>query len=283
MTAEKAGHNTEQTLIKAEQLRACLGEVVLLDCRFDLANPGAGARAYTDGHIPTAHYLHLERDLSAPAQAHGGRHPLPPAAEFAARMARLGIDRSTPVVAYDDNNFAFAARLWWMLKALDYCSVRVLDGGLSAWRAAGGGTDTGTPLATPATAPVVGDYQGKLDMQGVRLARDSGAQLLDSREAARYQGLEEPIDPVAGHIPGALNLPWQGVSNEQGLALSPQAQRERLAILPPDPELVVYCGSGVTACVNLLALELAGHRGAQLYAGSWSDWCSYEENLEELG
>jgi thiosulfate/3-mercaptopyruvate sulfurtransferase len=139
------------------------------------------------------------------------------------------------------------------------------------------------PSATAVTAPVVGDYRGKLDMPAVRRARDAGAQLLDSRDAPRYQGLEEPIDPVAGHIPGALNLPWQDASDAQGLALAPEAQRQRLAILPADRELVVYCGSGVTACVNLLALELAGHRGAQLYPGSWSDWCSYEENLEELG
>lgn len=277
------GQSAEQTLIKADELRTRLGEVVLLDCRFNLANTGAGARAYADGHIPTAHYLHLERDLSGPVDTHGGRHPLPPAADFAARMARLGIDRNTPVVAYDDNGFAFAARLWWMLRALDYRDVRVLDGGLSAWLAAGGSLDTGVPSATPVAAPVVGDYRGKLDMPGVRRAREAGAQLLDSRDAPRYQGLEEPIDPVAGHIPGALNLPWQDVSDAQGLALAPEAQRQRLAILPADRELVVYCGSGVTACVNLLALELAGHRGAQLYAGSWSDWCSYEENLEELG
>lgn len=274
------GPSTEQTLIKAEELRARLHTVVLLDCRFDLANKGAGARAYAEGHIPTAHYLHLERDLSGPPGVHGGRHPLPPAVDFAARMARLGIDRNTPVVAYDDNRFAFAARLWWMLRALDYRDVRLLDGGLSAWRAAGGGLDTATPTANPVTPPVVGDYHGKLDMQAVRKAREAGAQLLDSRDAPRYQGIEEPIDPVAGHIPGALNLPWQGASDDQGLALSPEAQRERLAMLPPDRELVVYCGSGVTACVNLLALELAGYRGARLYPGSWSDWCSYEENLE---
>ncbi len=277
-----AEQSTEQTLIRAETLQARLGEVVVLDCRFSLGNSGAGARAYAEGHIPSAHYLHLERDLSGPVGEHGGRHPLPAAADFAARLAQLGIDRKTPVVAYDDNNFAFAARLWWMMRALDYRDVRLLDGGLAAWRAAGGGLDTATPLARPVTVPVVGDYRGTLDMSAVRHARQADAQLVDSRDPPRYQGLEEPIDPVAGHIPGALNLPWQGVSDQQGLALSPQAQRERLAVLPPDRELVVYCGSGVTACVNLLALELAGYHGARLYPGSWSDWCSYQENLEEL-
>ncbi|MDJ0877392.1 MAG: sulfurtransferase [Halieaceae bacterium] len=278
-----SGESTEQTLIRAEELRTRLAEVVVLDCRFSLGNAGAGARSYAEGHIPTAHYLHLERDLSGPLAEHGGRHPLPAPADFAARLAGLGIDRSTAVVAYDDNSFAFAARLWWMMRALDYRNVRLLDGGLAAWRAAGGGLDTGTPVATPVDVPVVGDYRGKLDMQAVQRAREAGAQLVDSRDAPRYQGLEEPIDPVAGHIPGALNLPWQTASDDQGLALSPEAQRERLAVLPPDRELVVYCGSGVTACVNLLALEIAGQRGARLYPGSWSDWCSYAENVEELG
>ncbi len=273
----------EQILINAEALRERLDEVVVLDCRFSLGNAGAGARAYAEGHIPSAHYLHLERDLSGPVAEHGGRHPLPDAADFAARLARLGIDRATPVVAYDDNSFAFAARLWWMMRALDYGEVRLLDGGLAAWRAAGGGLDTGTPVATPVETPVVGDYRGKLDMEAVRRGRETGAQLVDSRDAPRYQGLEEPIDPVAGHIPGALNLPWQTATDERGVALSPDAQRQRLAVLPDDRPLVVYCGSGVTACVNLLALELAGQRGAHLYPGSWSDWCSYQENLDELG
>jgi thiosulfate/3-mercaptopyruvate sulfurtransferase len=273
---------SEQTLITADELSRRLDAVVVLDCRFSLGDAGAGARAHAEGHIPGAHYLHLERDLSGPVGRHGGRHPLPEPALFAARLAGLGIDRSTPVVAYDDSGFAFAARLWWMMKALDYRDLRLLDGGFAAWRAAGGNVESDAPQARPVPPPLVADYRGKLDMHAVQRAREQGALLVDSRDAPRFQGLEEPIDPVAGHIPGALNLPWQEVTDAAGFALNAQAQAERLAPLAADRELVVYCGSGVTACVNLLALELAGRPGARLYPGSWSDWCSYAENLNEL-
>lgn len=273
---------TEQTLIKAETLASRLDEFVVLDCRFALGDAGAGVRAYADGHIPGAHYLHLERDLSGPVGEHGGRHPLPEPGQFADRLARLGIGRTTSVVAYDDNGFAFAARLWWMMRALKYSDVRLLDGGLTAWRDAGGALTGIVPSAKPVKPPVVGDYGGKLDMQGVRKAREAGALLVDSRDPPRYQGVEEPIDPVAGHIPGAVNLPWQGVTDAAGYALEFEAQQARLAMLDCDRELVVYCGSGVTACVNLLALHLVGRSGARLYPGSWSDWCSWKENVSEM-
>ena len=190
-------------------------------------------------------------------------------------MARLGIDRSSRVVAYDDNGFMPAARLWWMLRALNYDHVRLLDGGIDAWTAGGGQLDTDSPRANPVEPSVVGDYRGKCNIDGVRRALGEGAMLVDSRDAARYQGLEEPIDPVAGHIPGALNLPWQEATDGDGFALDKEDQRQRLASLEPDRELVVYCGSGVSACVNLLALHLAGRDDAVLYPGSWSDWCSY--------
>jgi thiosulfate/3-mercaptopyruvate sulfurtransferase len=273
---------SEQTLVTAQELAARRNEFVILDCRFSLGDPGAGARAYADGHIPGAHYIHLERDLSGPVAEHGGRHPLPEPGDFAGRLARFGIDRDTLVVAYDDNGFAFASRLWWMMRALHYRNVRLLDGGLGAWRAAGGALDTGVPVATPVAAPPVGDYGGKLDMQGVREARAAGALLVDSRDAPRFQGIEEPIDPVAGHIPGAVNLPWQGATDDSGCMLEPERQLARFGVLDPGRDLVVYCGSGVTACVNLLALHLAGRDGARLYPGSWSDWCSHEENVSEL-
>ena len=272
---------TEQTLVKAVELADRHDDFVILDCRFSLGDPGAGARAYADGHIPGAHYVHLERDLSGPVGEHGGRHPLPEPGEFAGRLARIGIGRDTPVVAYDDNGFAFAARLWWMMKALHYRDVRLLDGGLAAWRSAGGALDTGVPAARPVRPPAVGDYGGTVDMQGVRRALAAGAQLVDSRDALRFQGIEEPIDPVAGHIPGALNLPWQGATDESGRMLDAASQAQRLSVLDGERELVVYCGSGVTACVNLLALHLAGRDGARLYPGSWSDWCSYPENVSE--
>ena len=275
--------DNNQALISAEELLATQAEVVILDCRFSLADAGAGARAHAEGHIPGAHYLHLERDLSGPVEKHGGRHPLPDPAVFVERLAQLGVDRGTSVVAYDDNGFMPAARLWWMLRALDYPSVRLLDGGIQAWTAAGGKLDTDSPRPQPVSAPVVGDYRGKLNIEGVRRAMGEGALLVDSRDPARYEGLEEPIDPIAGHIPGALNLPWQGVTDSQGLALDEEGQARRLSSLEEDRDLVVYCGSGVTACVNLLALHLAGREDAILYPGSWSDWCSWINEAGEPG
>jgi thiosulfate/3-mercaptopyruvate sulfurtransferase len=261
-----------QSLICADELQAELGKAVLLDCRFDLMDKDAGARGHAAGHIPGAHYLHLERDLSGPVGPHGGRHPLPDPAVFARRLANLGIDRQTPVVAYDDNGFMPAARLWWMLRALDYPAVRLLDGGIAAWTAAGGALETDTPRAPP-----VGDYRGRLSIDGVRQAITAGALLVDCRDEARYQGLEEPIDPVAGHIPGAVNLPWQGATDATGFALDEAFQEQRLAPLNGDRQIVLYCGSGVSACVNLFALHLLGRDDAALYAGSWSDWCSWME------
>ena len=271
---------SDQTLISAEELLEQLGEVVVFDCRFQLGEPGAGARAHAEGHIPGAHYLHLERDLSGAVGEHGGRHPLPDPVEFSERLARLGVNRQTSVVAYDDNGFMPSARLWWMLRALNYDRVRLLDGGVQAWVAAGGKLDTDSPRPTPVEPPVVGDYRHKRDVAGVRRAMAEGAFLIDSRDAARYQGLEEPVDPVAGHIPGALNLPWQEVTDSEGFALDEEAQLRRLALLEEDRELVVYCGSGVTACINLLALHLAGRDDGLLYPGSWSDWCSHMESAD---
>ena len=169
-----------------------------------------------------------------------------------------------------------------MMRALHYTSVRLLDGGLGAWRRAGGSLDSGVPSARPVQPPVVGDYGGKLDVDGVKRAREAGALLVDSRDPPRYQGIEEPIDPIAGHIPGALNLPWQGATDADGYALDTEAQKARLRVLDRDRDLVVYCGSGVTACVNLLALHLVGDDRARLYPGSWSDWCSYAENVQAL-
>jgi thiosulfate/3-mercaptopyruvate sulfurtransferase len=187
----------------------------------------------------------------------------------------MGIGSDTAVVAYDANGMAYAARLWWMMNALGYRNVRVLDGGLQAWVDAGGEISEVVPEALPVAAHIAGDYAASVEIDGLRQAMAGGAVLIDSREEKRYRGLEEPIDPVAGHIPGALNYPWQSVTDEQGLALNGAQQKLRWQELEPDRELVVYCGSGVTACVNILSLHLAGRKDVILYAGSWSDWCSW--------
>ncbi len=252
---------------------------VIVDCRFSLAEPGEGYAQYQQGHLPCAHYLHLEKDLSGPQATHGGRHPLPDPQHFCSVLGALGISTDTPVVAYDNSRFAFASRLWWMMRSLGYSNVRVLDGGLNSWIAEGGelSAETSDPVAVGAHQST--KYIGVVDFDGVRSSQAANALLIDSREEKRYQGLEEPIDPVAGHIPGALNFPWQDVTDDNGMALSADAQGMRWQEVAED-KLVVYCGSGVTACVNLLSLSIAGRDDAQLYGGSWSDWCSRMPDLE---
>ncbi len=262
-------------LINAAQLLEIEEPCVVVDCRFSLADPDAGEATYRSGHIPGAVYAHLERDLSAPVAEHGGRHPLPLAQEFAEWLATNGIGLDTPVVAYDDSRFAFASRFWWMLRALGYRRVQVLDGGLAAWVAAGGELLEQSAAPEPVAIPRVDDYVGLVDINSLREAMESGATLIDSREDKRYRGIEEPIDPVAGHIPGAVNFPWQDVTDDNGMALPVEEQQARWQHIDKDSDRVLYCGSGVTACVNLLSLELAGQDDARLYGGSWSDWCSW--------
>ena len=257
-------------------------QLVIFDCRFSLADFALGRQQYADGHIPNALHLEMEVQLSGDKKPHGGRHPLPTAAQFTASMQKMGVNQNSIIVAYDDNRLAGAARLWWLLQHFGHPHIRILDGGLQAWRA------QGLPVSQDTQAPQKGYFQANpragqtVDYSWLSAhLKDRNLQLIDSREAPRYQGLEEPIDPVAGHIPGALNYPWQGVTNEQGKALSAGKQQDRWAGLDSEKETVVYCGSGVTACVNLLSLKLAGIEGAKLYPGSWSDWCSYADSPKQ--
>lgn len=253
-------------------------DTVIFDCRFSLANPQEGEQQYLNAHLPGAHYIHLNRDLSGPLGEHGGRHPLPATEAFTALMQSHGVNRETPVIAYDDHGFAFAARLWWLLRYFGHRQVQVLNGGMRAW------IEAGQPVTSDvAIARAVGDFialpneNWVVDYHNVKDGLyDPERLLIDAREERRYQGLEEPIDPIAGNIPGARNYPWQGVTDNLGVALPTDQQQKRWQNLPNDKELVVYCGSGVTACVNLLSLQLAGLNNAKLYAGSWSDWCSYQ-------
>lgn len=273
-----------QALISVDELTACYrdSDVVVIDCRFALADPGAGESQYRAAHIPGSHYLHLERDLSAARAAHGGRHPLPAPADFAARLAALGVNSEPPslVVACDDGHGAFAARLWWLLRWCGHDRVRVLDGGFRAW------TEAGLPVSAQIPQPVPGRFAARprpamvADVEQVKALRGRpGVALVDSREERRYLGLEEPIDPVAGHIEGAVNHPWQQSLGADGLFRAPDEQRQRWGVVAREKEIVVYCGSGVTACANLLSLAEIGRGDARLYAGSWSDWCSYPELL----
>jgi thiosulfate/3-mercaptopyruvate sulfurtransferase len=263
----------EARLIEPEALDGC--DAVLVDCRFDLARPAAGREAWLCGHIPGACFLDLDRDLSAPRGEHGGRHPLPAPATFAATLARCGIGLSTPVVAYDDSGFAIAGRLWWMMRALGYRPPALLNGGYRGWLAAGGQPEVGEVAATPCAVPAVGDYAGRLTIEDLRSAQAAGATLVDARSPDRYRGENETMDPVAGHIPGAENRFWGAVTGDDGRLLGDEALAAHWGELLEAEQLVAYCGSGVSACINLFTLARLGRGDAQLYAGSWSDWCSY--------
>lgn len=265
-------------LISAEALKAALGRVRVFDVRFDLARPDAGEAAWREAHLPGAHYLHLDRDLSAkdgvPALC-GGRHPLPTREVFAATAARLGLTPDTPVVLVDAQGGMFAARAWWMLRWIGARDVRVLDGGLAAWRAAGGALEPGE-VAPAAPGPA---WPLEPEPEGLRLTADALAAqlgrvaLLDARAPERYRGDVEPLDPVAGHIPGALNRPFSANLGPDGRFLPPEALRAAFQGLAGARPVVHQCGSGVTACHNLLAMAVAGLPGGALYAGSWSEWC----------
>lgn len=249
---------------------------IVIDCQASLADPAAGHRAWMSAHVPGAAHADLETDLSAPRTEHSGRHPLPDPEVFAQSARLWGVSRERTVVAYDDSNGAFATRCWWLFRWLGHPDVRILDGGFAAWRRAGHPTEAGGVAAgrgnfrpAPASMPTV-----SADFLQAGLASGE-LSLLDARAASRFQGREEPIDPVAGHVPGAVNAPFAENVDEQGYWRAPEAlaarYRERLP--DRDPRSVVHmCGSGVTACHNLFAMELAGLRGSALYPGSWSEW-----------
>jgi thiosulfate/3-mercaptopyruvate sulfurtransferase len=266
------------TLIDAETLAPLVGQpdLIIVDCRFDLMNPAAGREAYLVGHIPGARYADLNRDLSAPPGPQSGRHPLPEPRTFAATLGRMGIGAGTQVIAYDEVNGSMAARLWWLLRWIGHPQVAVLDGGLAAWRARGGALADGEEPAAVAPAPLIAQPQEAAVLSSRELVQTLGTWLLvDARAAERYAGRAEPIDSVAGHVPGAINHPFTDNLDAAGRFLPAAELRRRWQsrLERRDAhEVVAMCGSGVTACHNLLGLELAGMSGARLYAGSWSEW-----------
>lgn len=272
MTAHNLSYST---VIDVATLFERLGDPawVIVDCRFDLADTAAGETAYEASHIPGAVYAHLDRDLSGPKDptGRGGRHPLPSPGRMTTVFGRLGIHEGAQVVAYDDVSGHYAARLWWMLRAMGHDAVAVLDGGWPAWQAAG------LPVAGGRDVPAERLYTGALALDR-RAEMDEAAAaplLVDSRAPERYRGEVEPIDPVAGHIPGAVNRPYAANWTPEGRWRSPQELLadflELVGDTPPE-ESVFYCGSGVSACVNLLAMARAGLPMGRLYVGSWSEW-----------
>ncbi|HEY2188377.1 MAG TPA: sulfurtransferase [Caldimonas sp.] len=274
---------TFQTLITAAELAALRArgpQPVIVDTSFDLADTGSGERRYRASHLPGAHYLHLDRDLSAEKTGRNGRHPLPDRAAFARLVGTLGIGSETQVVCYDAQGGVYAARLWWMLRWLGHDAVAVLDGGLQAWRDAGGeltGADALAPGGPryperPSLAPTV-------DAAGVA-ARPPLRMLLDARSAERFRGEAEPIDPVAGHIPGAFQRFHKSNLDADGrFKPAPLLRGEFTNLLAgrAPGDVIHSCGSGVTACHNLLAMAHAGLAGSALYPGSWSEWSADPE------
>ena len=240
----------------------------MFDCRFDLGDAGAGARHYAEGHIPGAAYLHLNNDLSGPVDpGRTGRHPLPDRAVFEALLTEHGVIDETQVVAYDDMGGMFAARLWWMARWTGHAAVAVLDGGYQAWLAREG-THTASDSVHPPSVP------SPVSMKQVREHAGTWT-LVDGRASDRFRGENETIDPVAGHIAGALNAPFQANLGDDGRFLEPAALQRRFGALLADAAgkpVVCYCGSGVTAAHNVLAMVHAGMPEPALYPGSWSEW-----------
>ena len=266
------------SLVSSQWLANALSDsdIVVVDCRFKLSDPLWGYEQYLHSHIPGAYYLNLDLDLSAPVKPHGGRHPLCAPSVLTEKLGSFGISSDTLVVAYDDSRFAFAARLWWLMKYIGHTKVALLDGGFPGWVKGGFLVSKVIPPLKPTTSVYKLQPNLLVDFDTVNKIKDSpGVVLIDSRESARYLGLTEPIDPVAGHIPGAVNSPWTQVSNSEGYFLPLETHLQLWQPYQQAQEIIVYCGSGVTACVNLFSLQIAGFSQAKLYPGGWSDWCSY--------
>lgn len=263
-------------LVSADELIRALGagKVRVIDARFELSDPAYGKAAYAKGFVPGAVHLDLNEDLSSPVQRHGGRHPLPDMEALVAKLGALGIGDEHEVVVYDDDGGMYAARALWLLRYAGKDDVRMLDGGLAAYLAAGGELTTEAPAHPPTTLTL--RLRPDMVVGADHVAENAGAPgvlVIDARAPERYRGEVEPLDPKAGHVPGAINRYY--LDNVKDGRFAPQAELERL--LAPAAEagtVVAYCGSGVSATHLILALELAGYEGAKLYAGSWSDWSS---------
>jgi thiosulfate/3-mercaptopyruvate sulfurtransferase len=267
-----------QTLIDCNDLTSHLDDPnwAILDCRFDFRHPAWGQEQYVSAHIPGAFYAHIEKDLALPVTSTSGRHPLPGPDQLAEVFSRWGIAPSVQVVAYDGVGGSYAARAWWCLRYMSHTTVAVLDGGWQAWRELGMPVRAGAEQRKPAV--FVGTPRPEKKVELERLVDHVCAKdrvIVDSRSHERYLGLQEELDPIAGHVPGAINLPWAGNLDSHGRFLPPEALRkrfqDRLGDLPASA-VIFYCGSGVTACHNILAMTHAGLGEASLYPGSWSEW-----------
>lgn len=265
------------TLVSAEQLAQHLHDPqwVVIDCRFALTRPESGRQAYAKAHIPAARYAHLNQDLSGAITPASGRHPLPNAALLAHKLGFWGVDERKQIVVYDDSFGSMAVRLWWLLRWLGHDAVALLDGGFASWQRQGRELTAEVPVIRPTEFQPFADDSLWIDSVDMLEAVQRKRVIVDARAEERFSGFIEPLDKVAGHIPGSLNSPFEDNLDLRGHFLSAEELRAHYESLlhgtRPD-EVIHMCGSGVTACHNLLALEIAGLPGGKLYAGSWSEW-----------
>lgn len=268
-------------IISPEKLADSLDQVdedlVIIDVRADLHDKDYGTRKYAEDHVPGAFFLDLEKDLSGDVQEHGGNHPLPNVEVFAKRLAEIGINNESKVVVYDDCVNMFAPRAWFLLRYVGVKKVYVLDGGYEGWKEAGFVVTTEIPEAERATFIPEVNTDEIVSIDDVKNRRGN-VTLIDSRAYERYLGLEEPLYDKAGHIPGAVNYFWEDVIDENRRWKNEQLLNEHFKALPINEPIIVSCGSGVSACANLLALRQVGYDNVKLYPGSFSDWISYENN-----
>lgn len=256
--------------------------IVVIDVRFQLTNPDAGKDAYLEEHIPGAVYLDLNKDLSGEVKEHGGSHPLPEREELASKLGQLGIDQETTVVIYEEQNGMFSSRCLWLLHDLGHEKAYILDGGLTKWKEENNEVSTDIPKTEKKTFKLDSIHNETVNMQDVKQKmKEKSAILIDSRSRERYLGNTEPLYTKAGHIPGAKNYFWKDVLNEDGIWRTEKELEDHFAELPKDKEIIVSCGSGVSACPNILALKRAGFKNIKLYPGSFSDWISYNDNQLE--
>lgn len=248
-------------------------DLIIVDCRYNLMDSSEGRKKYLSGHLPGAYFLDMEEDLTGSKQEHGGRHPIPRQEDFAKSVSKVGIQDGRKAVAYDDD-LSGASRLWWLLNYFGHSNVYVLNGGISAW------IDEGGKITTDLPKEANGRFEPRINREllyDVDLVRDNngGKAIVDSRAPERYQGKTEPIDFKAGHIPGAVNIFYKDTMEPQGKLKSKEELRRMYSRAGTSP--VVYCGSGITSCVNVLGMAVIGIE-AKLYSGSWSDWISYPDN-----
>ncbi|GAB3790918.1 sulfurtransferase [Virgibacillus kimchii] len=264
------------------RLESPRNNTVIVDVRFQLSDPDAGRKLYLKDHLPGAVYMDLDKDLSGKQEKHGGNHPLPDMNMFTAKLGNIGIDNDTTVIIYDQSNDMFAARMWWMMHYLGHEKAYVLDGGYERWIMDGNEVTSEIPQLEAKTYEPSIRTEAKADIDEVKeKLKNQSARLIDSRSRERYLGKVEPLYGKAGHIPGAENYFWKGILNENGKWKKPEELQSHFKAFDKEEEIIVSCGSGISACPNVLALKLAGYENVKLYPGSFSDWISYEENQVE--